>query len=403
MAEEMGRIAKMMAHAGLCSRRDAEAWILAGRVWVNGKKLATPAYVVKPDDEILVDGKPMPVRERPRLWLYHKPRGLVTTHKDPQNRPSVFQYLPKDLPRVVSVGRLDLNSEGLLLLTNYGPAARHMELPKTGWQRSYRVRAFGHIPEGMVEKLKEGVTVKGIHYGSIDADIDSINKNNSWWFVRLREGKNREIRKVFDHFGLKVSRLMRVSYGPFDLGELPEGQVKEAGDDMVQLHLGDILPKMKYAPREEPRGESPRPHRPRERGERDKSKREHAPRRPFPGKDAEQKPGRAPFGKEDRYPKKDRPFFKKDDDREGTGRDKKSRRPFRKEDRASFGKEDRYQKKDRPFFDKEDRREERGRKNTRRAPFKKEGEKKFDGDKAKKKFTPRVKGNHAHHRRKDKR
>lgn len=216
-----------MARAGLCSRREAESWIEAKRVTVNGKRITSPALNVSDADVILVDGKPLAVREPVRLWLYHKPAGQMTTHKDPEGRPTVFESLPKDLPRVISVGRLDYNSEGLLLLTNDGALARKLELPSTGWIRRYRVRAYGGIAPSMLEKMKNGVAIDGVQYGKVEAVLDSQKGNNSWLTVSLAEGKNREIRKIFEHFGCPVNRLIRLSYGPFALGKLPLRQVKE--------------------------------------------------------------------------------------------------------------------------------------------------------------------------------
>ena len=221
------RIAKRMARAGLCSRREAEAWILARRVKVNGRLIDSPALNVTSEDVILVDNKPIAVREPTRLWLYHKPAGLMTTHKDPEGRSTVFEVLPKDMPRVISVGRLDYNSEGLLLLTNDGALARKLELPSTGWIRRYRVRAYGGITPSMLESMKQGVKIDGVQYGSVEATIESHSGNNHWLMVTLAEGKNREIRKIFEHFGCQVNRLIRVSYGPFQLGKLPLRQVKE--------------------------------------------------------------------------------------------------------------------------------------------------------------------------------
>lgn len=221
------RLAKRMARAGLCSRREAEIWIGEGRVKVNGKKIISPALNVTADDAVMVDGKLLQDSETTRLWLYHKPSGLITTHKDPQGRPTVFEALPKTMPRVISVGRLDLSSEGLLLLTNDGALARKLELPSTGWIRRYRVRAYGGIGESMLEGMKKGVTIEGVQYGSVEAVLDSQKGNNSWLTVSLREGKNREIRKLFEHYGCRVSRLIRISYGPFQLGSLPQGELKE--------------------------------------------------------------------------------------------------------------------------------------------------------------------------------
>jgi 23S rRNA pseudouridine2605 synthase len=235
------RIAKVMARAGLCSRREAERWIEAGRVTLNGKVLATPAVTVTDKDRITVDGKPLPVRERTRLWLYHKPRGLVTTNADPQGRPTVFSALPDELPRTMSVGRLDINTEGLLLLTNDGGLARLLELPSTGWLRRYRVRAHGRVEPASLEALKDGVTIDGMIYGAIEAVIDRQQGSNLWLTIGLREGKNREVKRVLDHLGLTVNRLIRVSYGPFQLGDLAPGAVQEIRGRVLRDQLGQKL------------------------------------------------------------------------------------------------------------------------------------------------------------------
>ncbi len=228
MAEEnKERIAKVMARAGLCSRRDAERWIEAGRVSVNGTVLDSPAFTVGESDKIIVDGKPLPQAEQTRLFLYHKPSGLVTTARDEQGRATVFDRLPQALPRVVSVGRLDLNTEGLLLLTNDGGLSRYLELPSTGWKRRYRVRVFGDVNLQRLENLKKGITVDGVKYKSIEATLDKDEGPNSWVTVTLTEGKNREIRRVMEALGLKVNRLIRTSYGPFQLGNLEKGAAKE--------------------------------------------------------------------------------------------------------------------------------------------------------------------------------
>ena len=239
-AESM-RIAKAIAHAGLCSRRDAEAWIAAGRVAVNGKVLATPAHVVTPSDKITVDGKPLPAAQAVRLWRFHKRRGLVTSHKDPQGRKTVFEALPPELPRVVSVGRLDINTEGLLLLTTDGELARHLELPSTGWLRRYRVRAHGRVAQEALDRLRQGVTIDGIHYGPVEARIDREQGSNLWLTISLREGKNREVKQLAEHLGLTVNRLIRVSFGPFALGDLALGAVDEVKRRVLADQLGAKL------------------------------------------------------------------------------------------------------------------------------------------------------------------
>jgi len=235
------RIAKAMAHAGLCSRRDAEAWIAAGRVLVNGKVLTTPAHIISPDDKIVVDGEPLPAPQAPRLWRYNKPRGLVTSHKDPQGRRTVFDSLPPNLPRVVSIGRLDINTEGLLLLTTDGALARHLELPSTGWLRRYRVRAHGRVSEEALHGLRAGVTIDGVRYGPVEARIDREQGSNLWLTLSLREGQNREVKRLAEHLGLTVNRLIRLSFGPFALGDLDEGEVEEVKRRVLADQLGPKL------------------------------------------------------------------------------------------------------------------------------------------------------------------
>ena len=239
-AEPM-RVAKAIAHAGVCSRRDAETLIAAGRVAVNGKVLTTPAHLVGPRDKITVDGKPLPEPETTRLWRYHKPRGLVTSHKDPQGRKTVFEALPPGLPRVVSVGRLDINTEGLLLLTTDGALARHLELPSTGWLRRYRVRAHGRVTQEALDALRQGVTIDGVRYGPVEARLDREQGSNLWLTISLREGKNREVKRIAEHLGLTVNRLIRVSFGPFALGDLAEGAVDEVKRRVLADQLGAKL------------------------------------------------------------------------------------------------------------------------------------------------------------------
>jgi 23S rRNA pseudouridine2605 synthase len=235
------RIAKVMARAGLCSRRDAESWIAAGRVSLNGQKLASAAINVQPNDIVLVDGKPLPDKEGVRVWVYYKPKGLMTTARDPEGRPTVFERLPPEMPRVISVGRLDLNSEGLLLLTNDGALARRLELPSTGWIRRYRVRVNGRVDPRTLDQVKAGITIEGVRYGPIEAAVDRQQGANAWITMALTEGKNREIRRICQHFGWPVSRLIRVSYGPFQLGDMEPGQVTEVKGKLLkdQLKFGN--------------------------------------------------------------------------------------------------------------------------------------------------------------------
>ena len=238
-AEE--RIAKVIARAGVASRRDAEAMIAEGRVTLNGEVLASPAVNVKPEDRITVDGEPLPARERTRLWIFHKPRGLVTTARDPQGRSTVFESLPEELPRVVAVGRLDINTEGLLLLTNDGGLARVIAHPETGWLRRYKVRAHGEVTQEQLDALREGITIDGIDYGPIEARLDRIQGDNAWITMGLREGKNREIKNILEHLGLSVNRLIRLSFGPFQLGDLESGLVEEVRTKVLREQLGQTL------------------------------------------------------------------------------------------------------------------------------------------------------------------
>jgi 23S rRNA pseudouridine2605 synthase len=232
------RIAKAIARAGLCSRREAERWIADGRVSVNGKLLRTPAVEIAETDKVIVDGKPLPSAEPPQLWRYHKPKGIVTTHSDPEGRPTVFDKLPPEMPRVISVGRLDFNTEGLLLLTNDGALARHMELPATGWVRRYRVRAKGRVSPDDLAKLKDGITIDGVNYGPIEAAVDSVQGANTWLTIAIREGKNREVRNVLAHLGLTVNRLIRISFGPLQLLDLVPGAVEAVRRKVLVAQLG---------------------------------------------------------------------------------------------------------------------------------------------------------------------
>ncbi len=235
------RIAKVMARAGVCSRRDAEAWIAEGRVSVNGAVLSSPAFNVSEADDVRVDGKRLGAAERTRLFLFHKPRGFVTTARDPEGRPTVFEALPPGLPRVVAIGRLDINTEGLLLLTNDGGLARVLELPSTGWLRRYRVRAHGVIDQAALDALSGGIGIDGVDYLGIEAKLDREQGSNVWITLGLREGKNREIKKVLEHLGLAVNRLIRVSFGPFELGDLAVGEAAEVRTRVLRDQLGAKL------------------------------------------------------------------------------------------------------------------------------------------------------------------
>src|SRR5260370_4707864 len=235
------RIAKVVARAGLCSRREAETWIAAGRVAVNGEASASPARKVTTADRIAVDGRELPRRERTRLFLYHKPRGLLSAHADPGGRPTIFSALPKGLPRLISVGRLDINTEGLLLLTNDGALARILELPATGWLRRYRVRAYGRVTQDELDRLRAGISIDGIRYGPIAATLERAQGSNGWLNFAMREGKNREVKNVLGHLGLSVNRLIRVSFGPFQLGELAAGEIVEVQTRTLRDPLGERL------------------------------------------------------------------------------------------------------------------------------------------------------------------
>ncbi len=236
------RVAKVIARAGVCSRREAETLIAEGRVTVNGETLTAPGTKVTTGDDVRVEGERLPALDPPRLWLFNKPVGLLTTHKDEKGRQTVFDVLPPALPRVISVGRLDLNSEGLLLLTNDGGLARELEHPSRGWTRRYRVRVYGDVKEKMFEPLAKGVTIDGVTYGAITVKLDRKPGTNTWLTVILKEGKNREIRRVMEHVGLKVSRLIRTAFGPFQIGSLKTGAVKEVPKKVLKEQLGAAYP-----------------------------------------------------------------------------------------------------------------------------------------------------------------
>jgi 23S rRNA pseudouridine2605 synthase len=252
------RVAKILARAGLCSRRDAERWIAEGRVALRGEKLTSPAVNVSDPAELTVDGKPLPAAERARLWRYHKPAGLVTTHRDEKGRETVFEKLPAGTPRLISVGRLDLNSEGLLLLTNDGGLARRLELPANGWLRRYKVRVHGVVEPARLAALEKGVTIDGVAYGSIHAVFEGEqHASNAWLTVSLREGRNREIRKVMAHLGLAVTRLIRLAYGPFQLGNLARGALEEVPPKALREQFGDETPQGTAEKKPKPKRQHP--------------------------------------------------------------------------------------------------------------------------------------------------
>jgi 23S rRNA pseudouridine2605 synthase len=237
------RIAKAMARAGLCSRRDAERWIEDGRVVVNNEVIKSPALDVGPRDRIKVDGVELPSAGAVKLWRYYKPKGTVTTHRDPEGRPTVFEKMPEDMPRVISIGRLDFNTEGLLLLTNDGDLARFIELPATGWLRRYRVRAMGSVTQVQLDALKDGIEIEGVRYGPVEATLDSVKGSNVWMTIGLREGKNREVRKILGSLMLDVNRLIRISFGPFQLMDLEEGKIEQVKRRVLADQLGPELTK----------------------------------------------------------------------------------------------------------------------------------------------------------------
>lgn len=238
-ADAPERIAKRIARSGLCSRRDAERWIAERRVAVDGAVLESPALTVTSANLVTVDGAALPAAERARLFRFHKPAGLLTAARDPDGRPTIYDRLPPGLPRLMPVGRLDLTSEGLLLLTNDGALKRALELPATGWLRRYRARVHGQVDEATLAKLKKGITLDGFAYGPIEAALDRVQGSNAWLTIALREGKNREIRRVLEHFGWPVTRLIRLSFGPFQLGRLKPGEVEELTGKVIREQLGE--------------------------------------------------------------------------------------------------------------------------------------------------------------------
>lgn len=232
------RLAKFLARSGVCSRREAEAYINQGRITVNGETVETPATMVTGEEDIRFDGEKIKKKDRTRLWLYHKPSGLITSHKDEKERDTVFANLPAGLPRVISVGRLDLNSEGLLLLTNDGALSRALELPENGWSRRYKVKVHGLLNEKKLKELEQGVTVDGVEYSPCKITIDSKQQSNAWLTISITEGKNREVRKLMASIGLTVARLIRLSYGPFQLGSLKKGEIREVPQKVLKEQLG---------------------------------------------------------------------------------------------------------------------------------------------------------------------
>lgn len=256
MNQEKQRIAKRIAAAGLCSRRDAERWIEMGRVSVDGTVITSPALDVTSANKIFVDGKLLPEAQKPRLWGYYKPTGIITTHSDPQGRPTVFEQLSEDMPRVISIGRLDLNSEGLILLTTDSAIARYAELPSTNWPRRYRVRVYGDVDPQVMADLKNGITIDGVNYGQIDVDMDQPKGRNCWLFVTLYEGKNREIRRVMQHLGLHVNRLIRVAYGAFALDKKQPDDLWEIPFSQFAKQFPHLKQQVKVLPKPQPQSRS---------------------------------------------------------------------------------------------------------------------------------------------------
>ena len=237
-SNETERIAKKLSRAGVCSRREAERWIAEGRIKVNNVILSTPATNVSEKDKILVDNIPLPKPSLSKIWRFHKPKGCLVTENDPKGRKTIFQILPKSLPRVISVGRLDYDSEGLLLLTNDGAISRKLELPSTGWLRKYKVRVHGIVDKSALLKIKDGIKLDNFKTGPIEASLEIQKGTNAWILIGIREGKNREIRRIMDHLGYPVNRLIRLSYGPFQLGNLKSGEVLEINKNVIKNQLG---------------------------------------------------------------------------------------------------------------------------------------------------------------------
>lgn len=404
------RIAKVMARAGLCSRRTAETWIEDGRVAVNGKTIDSPAIKITAKDRVLVDGKPLTEREATRVWLYHKPPGLVVSESDPEGRPTIFQAFEEaGLPRVLTVGRLDINTEGLLLLTNEGGLKRALELPSTGWARRYRVRAYGRITQEKLDELKDGVTIDKVHYGPIEATLERQQGSNVWLIVSLREGKNREVKNVLSAFGLDVNRLIRLSYGPFQLNELKPGEIQAVKTRVLKDQLGQklaeeagvdfdgpivpVVPKAEKKKSEEKTGQFGRARG--RTGEPRKPKDDHrAPRRKF--EEQEETPKRRVFfddgnigehvprarkkDDEDSGPRGKKGFGDKgrkfDRDDRGPKREFSKDRPARDDDK---GRDDR--RRDGKPFEKRDRKEGGRPFGEKKFGEKKFGEKKHFGDK----------------------
>jgi 23S rRNA pseudouridine2605 synthase len=333
-AEE--RVAKVIARAGLASRRDAEAMIAEGRVTLNGEVLSSPAINVTPQDRITVDGEPLPAKERTRLWIFHKPRGLVTTARDPQGRPTVFEGLPEEMPRVVAVGRLDINTEGVLLLTNDGGLARVIAHPETGWLRRYKVRAHGEITQEQLDRLRDGITIDDIDYGPIEARLDRIQGDNVWLTIGLREGKNREIKNILEHLGLAVNRLIRLSFGPFQLGDLEPGLVEEVRTKVLREQLGQALAAEAGVDFESPVREPIAPFgstkKQAERAERaERPEREARPRGSVRAERGQDYDGRAPRSRRDDYERRERPAPRsRDEPRRTVWRADEDDRPGRK-------------------------------------------------------------------------